>query len=276
MLKKKIKFVFLFICTIVLILSSVYAAQQISIYINGEERTDLSPQNINNSVYLPVRALSEALGAEVSWNQDNKTVEVNSDIKLIASIPKNKIYLYALNEENGLYNGVILSINGKKKVFSDWSNITNPSFKPELKYEDVNNDGKDEMIVILTSSEGTGIYIENIHIINPEDFTEYNVEDAIEVVQNKVKTKILSNNEAEIDINGIIGATITIPDNLKYSSENISYRNNVTYEIENSNLIATVGIDGGNNNYLGFIKIDYRYVDGKFISNSLTFEKESS
>ncbi|MDD2300078.1 MAG: copper amine oxidase N-terminal domain-containing protein [Fermentimonas sp.] len=100
-------------CAIAMLVGSAYAAQGILIYINGQF-TGLNAQMINNSVYVPIRAVSEALGADVSWIQEQQTVKVDSDIKMIASLPEEKTYIYALNEKDGRYDGLILSINGNR------------------------------------------------------------------------------------------------------------------------------------------------------------------
>ncbi|WP_160328910.1 stalk domain-containing protein [Syntrophomonas wolfei] len=123
-----------------MLVGSAYAAQGILIYINGQF-TGLNAQMINNSVYVPIRAVSEALGADVSWIQEQQTVKVDSDIKMIASLPEEKTYIYALNEKDGRYDVLILSINGNKKVY-DWKTMAHMTFLPDLSYIDEDNNAK--------------------------------------------------------------------------------------------------------------------------------------
>ena len=267
--KKWLCFVIIMSCAIVMLTCSAYAVQKISIYINGEEFTGLNAQIINNSVYVPIRAVSEALGAEVNWIQDNQTVKVDADIKMIASVPEEKTYLYALNEKDGMYSGLILSINGNKKVY-DWNTLSRGEFLPELQYIDLNGDNDKKLVVTLPINEGTGVYVENIHIINPKDFSEYNIEDAVDVVKNNVKTQILSDKEAKIDINGK-SYTIT-SDNVKYCAKSITYENHIDYEVKDGKLIATVGIGGDYYFYIGNIDIEYSCIDGKFVGTNLTLD----
>ncbi len=40
-----------------------------------------------------------------------------------------------------------------------WENITNKTFIPKLILSDLNKDGKEELIVILTIGYGTGVFI---------------------------------------------------------------------------------------------------------------------
>ncbi len=49
-----------------------------TMYVNGEEvLLDSPPCIVNDRFLVPVRAISEALGAEVVWNDSNKTVEIS-------------------------------------------------------------------------------------------------------------------------------------------------------------------------------------------------------
>jgi hypothetical protein len=49
-------------------------------------------------------------------------------------------------------------------ILLDYHKLTYPSFKPEFILSDINNDGKNELIVISTSGSGTGVHIEDIHV----------------------------------------------------------------------------------------------------------------
>jgi hypothetical protein len=48
--------------------------------INGEvKKLDTEVQIINGSTFVPIRLVSEALGAEVKWNASNKTVVITAN-----------------------------------------------------------------------------------------------------------------------------------------------------------------------------------------------------
>ncbi len=50
--------------------------------INGEEKTsDVSPVVVNNRTMVPLRFISEALGADVDWNKSTKTVTIEQNGK---------------------------------------------------------------------------------------------------------------------------------------------------------------------------------------------------
>ena len=67
------------------------AEKNISVILNGNEiNFDVPPQIINERTMVPLRAIFEALGAEVDWNSDTKTVTSEKDgttIKLTIDNP---------------------------------------------------------------------------------------------------------------------------------------------------------------------------------------------
>ena len=58
---------------------TAYVAQ-FSIIVDGEEQTLENPAVvINNRTYVPLREVSEVLGMNVEWNEENQTVIINSE-----------------------------------------------------------------------------------------------------------------------------------------------------------------------------------------------------
>lgn len=52
--------------------ASVYAEENISVYVNGEKLDfDVAPRTVNDRTMVPMRRVFEALGAEVIWNGDH-------------------------------------------------------------------------------------------------------------------------------------------------------------------------------------------------------------
>lgn len=205
-------------------------------------------------------------------------------LKSIGSIPEDNIYLFALPEQDGWYQGMILSINRVNK-FYDWTSTTNPSFFPDLYYLDLTNDGKKELVILVVENHGTGMYENKVHIINPEDLSEYPVESALDVIKENVETTIISDKEVDIKIDDIIynvkvgdvpkekQGTVPIKIPKIYYKDSIEY-----YMVDFSTLImdnilrVKVGVETQPLKYLGFITIDYSFEDGEFKADKIVFK----
>lgn len=197
-----------------------------------------------------------------------KTINIEAD--LIASIPEEKIYLYGLNrnESDSNYKNVILSINGINKVFN-WktSAVLEAQYLPRLYLSDLNNDGKKELVLILNEDGGTGIFKNTVHIINPENFTEYKVENPLDIINKNITTKI-SSKQIEILKNGIIEKTFKMP---SYNVSKVFFEDYIDYTVlENNKLQATIGIEIDQRAYLGNILIEYSFKDGMFKADKIS------
>ena len=199
-----------------------------------------------------------------------KTINIEAD--LIASIPEEKIYVYGLNEDktDGRYKNVILSINGINKVFN-WRTLVGlvgleEQYLPKLNLSDLNNDGKKELVIVLKEAGGTGISINTVHIINPENFTEYKVEDPLDIINKNISTKI-SSKEIEILKNGTIEKSFAND----YDISKVFFEDYINYAIlENNKLQAEVGIEFNQRGYLGSIIIEYSFNDGVFKADKIS------
>lgn len=162
---------------------------QVRLLVNGQEiNPDVPAQIIDNRVMVPVRWITTALKADIHWDEEQRTVEINRSPAL-ASLPGNRASLYPFKEERGLYDGMILEVGTERKYF-DWENTTNPTWLPQLHVADINRDEEEEIIVILTHGTGTGVHEEEVHVINPTDLSEIAVENPLDIVKKNVETSI--------------------------------------------------------------------------------------
>jgi hypothetical protein len=82
-----------------------YAASDISIVINGK-KLNASVELINGTSFIPVRSLSESLGADVKWDDLTRTIFINTPYRNynsteIATEEKEKSYNLDIHEESG-------------------------------------------------------------------------------------------------------------------------------------------------------------------------------
>lgn len=78
---------------------------------------------------------------------------------LIGSIPDKDIYLYGVDPE-----GVKLRVGYREQWF-DWLYMTPRGVEPILRMADYDGDGQDELAVDLYIGSGTGVAVEELHIV---------------------------------------------------------------------------------------------------------------
>lgn len=70
------------VITMLLIAGGLYANQSIALHIDGKKvESEVTPQLIQDRLLVPIRVISEHLGANVQWNQESATVEITSPSK---------------------------------------------------------------------------------------------------------------------------------------------------------------------------------------------------
>lgn len=125
-MKKSLKILFISFALIILLVNAVIAASvltneevkavlshEISVIFQGEELNlkDSKPIIYNNTTYVPIRVISEALGVAVNWEPTTKQILLGEQNKkiLISSdnfSQKYKEFTYSINKEKLLINGV--------------------------------------------------------------------------------------------------------------------------------------------------------------------------
>ena len=79
------------LCTLVILLASGYNnyvladTGDVGVYVDGAEVDfpDVKPYIFDNRTFVPVRFISEQLGASVDWNSDTGTVVITKDVESI-------------------------------------------------------------------------------------------------------------------------------------------------------------------------------------------------
>ncbi|AIQ41611.1 hypothetical protein MKX70_22110 [Paenibacillus sp. FSL R7-0312] len=62
-----------------------------------------------------------------------------------------KLLFYGVQEkaQKDIFSSLDVVINGETKTFN-WINVTNPSFYPQISVIDLDADGEDEIVIVLT------------------------------------------------------------------------------------------------------------------------------
>ncbi|WP_318614633.1 hypothetical protein [Sporosarcina sp. YIM B06819] len=201
----------------------------------------------------------------------------------IAKSEKGDIILYATKMNvNDVYTDFKIDFKGVMMSRPFWINTTSPTWLPEIINADINGDGKQELIIILTRGTGTGIVEREVHVFHIQNqqlgkmFFEVPVEmlvdDPIAIVLKNVKTK-MSSDKATISI-GDKNYTIDIK-SLGIQPEvlftDIYFGNIINFEIKDNQLIAKVGGIISPTGYIGSIQITYMFKDNMYQAKTIDF-----
>lgn len=177
-----------------------------------------------------------------------------------------------LNDSKETYNGIVVSYKDIVKLF-DWQNTTNETYKPLIYYEDINKDSIKEIIINTTLGYGTGLYINEIHVLNSNNLNEYKIENINDYIKVNITTKI----------NDVL--TISIKDktqqvNIDNFKNSISLYNKaflenyITYEITNGKIKAIVAVQISDTEFLGDLVFEYDFIDNSFIISNVNYINE--
>lgn len=212
-----------------------------------------------------------------------KTKAMKNEYEEIAKSDNADVTLYA-KKMNGVYIDFKIDFQGGVLTRPYWINATNPIWSPQIIYEDINKDRKNELIIILTKGNGTGILDQEVHVFQIQNQrinkglvevpVEVLVDNPIAIVLKNVKTKLLPN-EANISIGEKEYSIDKKP--LKIEPEHlfpdIYFGNLINFEINDNQLIAKIGGQispaGGS---IGDIQITYMFKDKMYQAKSIEFK----
>lgn len=201
--------------------------------------------------------------------------KASSAEKVVGNLPEAELTLYATEKEGDLTN-FKLTVKGETYFFPRWLNSPNITYYPKLYYSDINNDGRKEIVIVLTTDTGTGVIIQEPHVFqvdNNGDLLEKLVDNPMAIINKNVKTK-LSKSEAIVSI-GKEKTKINVKEfNIVPSHifENVAIGSVLRFEVTDNKLVAKVGLTiaptGGS---IGEIQITYIYKDNMYQAKQINF-----
>lgn len=109
MKKLKIQILFLTLFLLLTLSGIAYSQDLVTIYVNGKKiESDVPPQIINGRTMVPVRFVSEALGADVDWNAENRAVIITKNETMDLVTYKEKV-VKCISDINFSYNTEVSS-----------------------------------------------------------------------------------------------------------------------------------------------------------------------
>lgn len=206
-----------------------------------------------------------------------KNVQLPESNVVLASLPKDHIFIYGDKndyDKYGGYDGLYLSVKGVNKYYK-WQNIGKDSFLPALYLKDMNGDGRKELVVILTTGEGTGVNQKAVHVINPENMTEADVINPLYIISKNVDTSIVHENGTvtiTITVNGQ-KSVITLPEDYAqvWAEDKAVFGSIVTYEVDGAELKASVAAQISHTLFAGEVNITYTFDGTRYVMDTIDF-----
>ncbi len=200
-----------------------------------------------------------------------KIVYANDTINsknLIAEIKDEKIYLYYDKKTaTGMLEGFYLKSGDNVKYF-DWESIDKLGFYPTIKIIQ-----DDYIAVITTRGEGSGLDIEELHLINKNTFKEISYKSPLDVVEANVLSEIQAPNVMIKIDNNTWSSTYPTVKKQSHFFDTISYESMVTYNIYDTYFTVSLQAQVTPALFIGEFKLTYLWNEKKlkFIPSTINF-----
>lgn len=192
---------------------------------------------------------------------------------VVAKSDKDDITIYA-KKMDGLYQDFLIEFKGEIYSRPFWMNVTNPTYAPQIYYENINNDAKKELVIILTKGYGTGVLDQEVRVFheNNHRFSEVLVYKPMDIVSKNIKAS-LTPSKAEINIGKkqyvINVKELKLPPKTIFND--IYFGSIIKYEVKNNKLIAILYPLVSPGVFVGRIIITYEYLDKMYRARSIEF-----
>lgn len=220
---------------------------------------------------IPLSVLFIAFAISINKNVNGKSNNINADNintdNLIAEIADEAYLYYDKKTLSGMFDGFYLKTNDKEKLF-DWESIDKPAFYPTISLTQ-----NDYIAIILTIGEGSGVNIQQLHLINKNTLEEINYINPIDVVEANI-TSVIEAPDVTISIkNNKWHSTFPTVKNISNFFENIYYENVIRYAIQDNSFSVTLSAQITPALFIGDFKITYLWNEKKseFIPTSINF-----
>lgn len=191
--------------------------------------------------------------------------------RIIADIPEMDLSL--TGRSNGYdYMDISLHYNGQTLPISG-TTMADSMFMPSLVLFENNS----KAAIILIESEGSGIYISSIHIVDLEEFHEISHEDAIPYISQKISSTVdvetgIVNLELPDRILQFDTSDIVSPTNL---FDQVGYGSIVKYYIENDKIYCDAALHIAPGSDLGYVRLEYCFTENGYTVDRMEFQEFS-
>ncbi len=211
----------------------------------------------------------------INTNETQDELQETQDYIVVAQLDAENIIIYA-KKGAGLFRDFKIDYKGSTYPKPYWMNITNPTWAPQITFKDIDTNGKEELVIVLTIGAGTGALEQEAHVFRIEDNTlvEVLVDNPIAVVLKNTITKLspseaeicIGNKKYKIDVKQLGIQPETLFDDLYFG-------NNIKFDVnDNNRLIAKIEVQISPTTVIGEIVIVYEFKDKMYQAKSIDFQ----
>lgn len=251
----------------------------------------------NTSASIDELKPSTQLNDAPSEKSENKNENVDeNDVsipQLLCSLSERDIYLYSN------VDGVTLYVGDTHQDFN-WSYMTPRGILPRMQIGDFDSDGKDELLVILYIGSGTGVSVEELHIVEISEDKTLSEKQLGSPNPEYFKDHMFSNYNSQLDtdigfrtftkdgelMGDIITDTMTYTVSLKNFVSNdygkindkIFFGNVVHFNTDGNKILAEFGagitsVKYPAPNYIGYLNAEVEYSKGTYKLKNYQFNE---
>jgi hypothetical protein len=258
-------------------ISTIDAPKSVSVFINGEQLI-INDTADNNNVHVPLGEIVEAMGSEMTWDEENNVIKIESSIKLAASIPEEEIYLYTFNVDRNKFEGVIVKHGSNSKVFS-WHGLLYNVNQPQLFYHNSNLEGNEVLAVLLSDGSGTGILKQHIHLLELKELNELMLEDPRVIINENTVFNTVSPRIMEVKMGDDIitldldNIDFKLPNHPDAMTDDVFFEWYVKYEFNDktNTIVAILAAEVEDAKYFGTFVVYYSFINGQYSANKIEF-----
>lgn len=190
----------------------------------------------------------------------------------MAELAQENIALYA-KEHVEFYRDFKIDFKGTVYSRPYWLNVTNPTYAPQIFYQDINNDRKKELIITLTKGYGTGILEEEVYVFRyTNGLIDVLVDNPMVIIYKNVKTE-LTDEKVEIRVNKKQYTIDLRP--LQFQPEHlfddVGFGGIIDWDVKDKQLMVTVPAQVSPGAFIGEIVIIYEYKDKMYQTKTIDF-----
>lgn len=187
---------------------------------------------------------------------------------------------FAMSEDKGEYMGITLEWNGMLKSFPLWRNPYTVGSPPQLLAQDISGDGRPEAIILLNAGSGTGVYLEEPHVVDSRTFKEIRIQDPLEAARQRlVSTVERAGKDTVIRVTADGTVWERHLDKQESDGESpggLTFGSIIKYEVRGGKLVAILAGAEGIENYLGEAVVTYTLQNGAYTAKSVSFSFTSN